>query len=386
MTDSEATSATEIHGTCDPRFEAVRDAFAGNFSQGLEVGASVCVTVDGEAVVDLWAGDADESGTPWASDTIVNVYSTTKTMAGLCMLMLADRGELDFSAPVATYWPEFAQNGKEGVLVSHIMAHTAGSSGFDTPISAEDLYDWEKVTSLLAAQAPWWEPGTMSGYHAVTQGYLQGEVLRRITGGTMDEFFRSEVSGPLGADFHISLDAEHDHRVGDLIPPASLAADLGADIDQESLAFRTLSNPVMTALEPRTRQWRAAEIPAAGGLGNARSVGRVHSAMACGGTVDGVSLLSPEGVEVALQEQHVGMDAVLGVDARFGMGFGLGNETMPLPPRSFYWGGWGGSLALIDLDTRSTVSYVMNRMESDLTGDPRGGAIGLAALTAIMTA
>lgn len=371
----------EIHGTVQSGFESVRDAFEANFAQGLEVGASAAVTIDGESVVDIWAGDADPNGTPWAEDTIVNVYSTTKTMAGLCMLMLADRGQLDFAAPVAKYWPEFAQNGKDGVLVSHVMSHSAGLSGWDEPLTAADLYDWEKVTGLLAAQAPWWEPGTASGYHAVTQGYLQGEILRRITGETMEEFFRREVSGPLGADFHLCLDATHDDRVGELIPPVALAAAMG-EIDPTSLPFRTLANPALTALEPQSREWRAALIPAAGGLGNARSVSRVHSAMACGGTVDGVTLLSPKGVEVALQEQISGMDMVLGADSRFGMGFGLGNETMPLEPRMFFWGGWGGSLALIDLERRMTVSYVMNRMEADLLGDPRGGAVLLSAVIA----
>ncbi len=377
---------TEIHGRCDDAFESVRDAFAGNFEQGLEIGASAVVTVDGETVVDLWAGDADESGTPWAEDTIVNVYSTTKTMAGLCMLMLADRGELDFSAPVARYWPEFAQAGKEGVLVSHVMSHSAGLPGWVETISTEDLYDWEKVTGLLAAQAPHWEPGTVSGYHAITQGYLQSEILRRITGDTMDTFFRANVSDPLGADFHICLGPEHDGRVGDLVPPPKLFEEATAAAGADSEVLELLASPMLNALEPRTREWRAAEIPAAGGFGNARSVGRVHSAMACGGAVDGVTLLSSAGVERVLEPQIEGVDLVLGNEIRFGMGFGLASEMMPLPPRAFFWGGWGGSLALIDLDTRSTVTYVMNKMAPDLMGDTRGGAVALAAMMAVAAA
>jgi len=163
----------DVKGFCRAGFEPVRDAFVANFDKGLEVGASVAVTRDGEPVVDLWAGDANPSGAPWEEDTIVNVYSTTKTMAGTCVLVLADRGEVDLSAPVAKYWPEFAQNGKEGVLVSHVMSHSAGLSGFDPPVkSSKELYDWDEITSRLAAQAPWWEPGTASGYHAVTQGCL----------------------------------------------------------------------------------------------------------------------------------------------------------------------------------------------------------------------
>ena len=191
----------ELHGTSEPAFEPVREAFAANFDAGLELGASVAVTVDGRPVVDLWAGDADTAGHPWQPDTIVNVYSTTKTMAGLCMLMLADRGEIDFDAPVARYWPEFAQNGKEDVRGRHVMSHSAGLSGFDPPIeSAEELYDWDGIVTRLAAQAPWWTPGDGSGYHAVTQGFLQGEILRRVTGRTLGTFFREEVALPLGAD------------------------------------------------------------------------------------------------------------------------------------------------------------------------------------------
>ncbi|MEE9414713.1 MAG: serine hydrolase domain-containing protein [Acidimicrobiales bacterium] len=375
----------EIQGHCDERFGAVRDAFAANFAQGAELGASAAVTIDGVLVVDIWGGDADEAGNPWRENTIVNVYSTTKTMAALCMLMLSDRGELDFAAPVARYWPEFAQNGKEKVLVSHIMSHSSGLSGWDEPLQAEDLYDWDRVTGLLAAQEPWWEPASAPGYHAVSQGFLQGEILRRITGETMDSFFRREVSEPLGADFHISLDEEHDSRVGDLIPPVGLE-EMAADIDPQSIAYRTLMNPTVTALEPRTREWRAAEIPAAGGFGNARSVARVHSAIACGGSVDGVSLLRPESVEIAVEEQIRGMDLVTQIEARFGMGYGLGTAAMPLTDRMFYWGGWGGSLALIDLDQRMTISYVMNKMAIDMLGDTRGASIALAAAGAAATA
>lgn len=383
MTDSAVT----IHGHCDPQFDAVRAAFEANFAQGAEVGASVAVTLDGKPVVDLWAGDAadgngDLPAAPWQEDTIVNVYSTTKTMAGLCMLMLADRGLLDFDAPVATYWPEFAENGKERVLVRHVMGHTSGLPGWDQPITSTDLYDGTTSADLLAAQAPWWTPGDGSGYHAITLGSLQGEILRRITGRTMGQFFAEEVAGPLGADFHIGFGPEHDERCGELIPPGGALGD--ADLAPDALPIRTLSNPALTATEPRTRAWRAAEIPAAGGFGNARSVSRVHSAMACGGSVDGVDLLSTAGVERVFDEQAHGIDRVLGTEIRFGMGFGLSTDVMPLPnERAFYWGGWGGSVAVIDMDARLTVSYVMNKMFPTLEGDLRGGMLLLAAYGAL---
>ena len=210
----------EIHGTYADAFQPVRDRFEQNFLDGLEAGASVAVTVDGAPVVDLWAGEAGPDGAPWQRDTIANVWSSTKTMAAVCMLMLADRGLLDFDAPVADYWPEFAQNGKQGVLVRHVMSHSAGLSGFDPPTRLADLYDRRGVAASLARQAPWWEPGTASGYHAITQGQLQGEILERITGVSLGTFFRREVAEPLGADFHIGLDAAHDGRVAELVPPA----------------------------------------------------------------------------------------------------------------------------------------------------------------------
>ena len=172
----------DVQGTCADGFEPVRDAFVQNFDEGLEVGAAAAVTVDGEFVVDIWGGDSDPSGKPWQEDTIINVYSTTKTMAATCMLALADRGELDFNAPVAQYWPEFAQNGKEGVLVKHVMSHTAGVPGYEPPVTAEQIYDVDAMASQLAGQELWWEPGTMSGYHALSQGNLEGEILYRITG------------------------------------------------------------------------------------------------------------------------------------------------------------------------------------------------------------
>ena len=372
----------DVHGTCDDAFGPVRDAFVGNFERGNEVGASVAVTHHGRPVVDLWAGDADEAGRPWEQDTIVNVYSTTKTMAATCVLTLADRGEIDLDAPVADLWPEFGANGKAGVLVRHVMSHSAGLSGFEPAITATDLYDWDRVCDLLAAQAPWWEPGAKSGYHAITQGYLQGELVRRATGRSVGTFFREEVAGPLGADFHIGLPASEDHRVADLVPP-DLSAALGTGaIQPDTLAARTLLSCPRDATEPRTRAWRGAEIPAAGGTGNARSVARVHSALACGGEVDGVRLMSADGVERILEEQISGTDGVLGVPMRFGMGFGLMSDLIPLSPnkRAFFWGGWGGSLAVIDLDAEVSVAYVMNRMGDGLAGDVRGALVALAAL------
>jgi CubicO group peptidase (beta-lactamase class C family) len=375
--------ASEIHGRFEPRFQPVADAFAHNLDEGLDVGASVAITLDGEFVVDIWGGHLDaERTTPWEENTIINVFSTTKTMTFVCALMLADRGGLDFNAPVTTYWPEFAAAGKEAVEVRHLMAHSAGLSGWDQPLASGDLADWEKCTSLLAAQAPWWEPGTAPGYHAVTQGYLIGEVVRRITGKTIGTFFADEVAGPLGADFHIGTGPEHDARIAPLIPPpdaSSLISSLG------EIGVRTLSNPIVTGEVANEEWWRRCEIPAANGHGNARSVATVQSVIAGAGEARGTRLLSADGVEVLFSEQSSGRDLVLNVPIRYGLGYGISSELLPLPPRACAWGGYGGSLVFNDLDSRTTIAYVMNRMEAGLVGDARGASIAMAAAQSLAT-
>jgi CubicO group peptidase (beta-lactamase class C family) len=372
----------EVHGTCDARFTTVRDTLQANLAGGADVGASVAVTLDGELVVDLWGGWKDEARTdPWASDTIVNVWSTTKTMTALCALLLADRGELDFDAPVARYWPEFAAAGKEHVLVRHLMSHSAGLPGWDERLRPEDLYDWDKITSQLAAQAPWWKPGTQSGYHAVSQGYLVGEVVRRITGRSLGTFFAEEIAGPLDADFFIGTPPGEDHRVARVIPPTGSAVPAG--MERGSVAWRTLSNPRLRPEASWEEAWRRAEIPAANGHGHARSVAVIQSVLACGGSVDGRRLLSEAGCAKALEEQTDGVDLVLGLPVRFGLGYGLSSSSTPLGPRACYWGGFGGSQIVIDLDARLTVAYMMNKMHSGLVGDDRGASIVRTAFTSL---
>jgi len=366
----------DIEGAVAPEFEPVRAAFAANLASGEDVGASFCATRDGEVIVDLWGGWADApGGRPWTRDTIVNVYSTTKTMMALTALLIADRGELDFDAPVARYWPDFAAAGKAEVKVSHLMSHSAGLSGWREPIRKEDLYDWEKATSLLAAQAPFWEPGTAPGYHAMTQGYLVGEVIRRITGRTVGTVFREEIAEPLGADFHIGLPASEDARVADLIPPPPGTA--VGDGQQTELQANMSHNPGVDVMETRKRAWRGAEIPAAGGTGNARSIAQAHAILANGGVANGKRFISEAGCRKALELQIEGDDLILGRPVRYGMGFGLSGGMVPLPnPNSMFWGGYGGSLAIIDMDARTTFGYAMNRMAPTTTGDVR--ALGLA--------
>jgi CubicO group peptidase (beta-lactamase class C family) len=378
---------TEIHGTVAPGFEGVRDAFAANWEHHGEVGASVCATVGGEVVVDLWGGTAtfDDGERPWEEDTIINVWSTTKTMSFLCCLLLADRGELDLYEPVATYWPEFAAAGKEQVATRHILSHTAGLSGWDEPLERDDLLDPAKLTRLHAAQAPWWEPGSASGYHAISQGYLLGEIVQRITGRTIGQFFADEFADPLGADFHIGTGEQHDDRIAHVIAPADpLGADTGV-LQPGSLAVRTLSNPALDASFSSTKPWRRAEIPAAGGHGNARSVAKIHALTANAGVANGKQFISEDGLARIFDEQIRGIDQVLGTELVLGMGFGLPGPMLPLPnARSCYWGGWGGSLAIIDTEANLSFSYVMNKMESTTTGDLRGAGPLMATYGALM--
>jgi CubicO group peptidase (beta-lactamase class C family) len=371
----------EINGTWDQRFEGVASTLAASLDAGTDVGASVAVFLHGEPVVDIWGGFVDEAhSAPWAEDTLTNVWSTTKTMTFLCALMLADRGELDFYAPVSTYWPEFAAGGKEQVEVRHLMSHTAGLPGWSEPLRSEELADWEKCTSMLAAQEPWWEPGTASGYHAVTQGYLIGEVVRRITGTTIGQWFASEVAGPLGADFSIGLPASEDPRVSLVIPPPPSDLEM---LNPSELVVRAMSNPPLDAARPANAWWRRAEIPAANGHGNARSVAMIQSIIAGRGEARGVRMLSAEGCEAIFDQQSHGRDLILGAPYRFGMGYGLSTEMMPIGPRACFWGGYGGSLIVLDQETELTVCYAMNRMEGGLQGDIRGADIVLAAVVGL---
>jgi CubicO group peptidase (beta-lactamase class C family) len=371
----------DIEGTWDIRFDGVVSTLAASIDAGTDVGASVAVFLEGEPVVDVWGGYVDEvHSAPWVEDTITNVWSTTKTMTFLCALMLADRGELDFTAPVAEYWPEFAAGGKERVEVRHLMGHTSGLSGWTEPLEPEGLADWERCTSMLAAQEPWWEPGTASGYHAITHGFLIGEVVRRITGMSMGTWFAREVAAPLGADFFIGTPASEDARIAPMIPPATGSAAVAKPTE---IAARTLSNPPLDGGYPAFEWWRRAEIAAANGHGNARSVASIQSIVAGQGEARGIRLLSEKGCSALFDEQSNGVDLVLGLPMRFGMGYGLASETMPVGPRSCFWGGFGGSLVLIDQESQLTVCYVMNRMNSGLQGDQRGANIVLATVMAL---
>ena len=360
----------EVHGSCDDRFSAVREALARNLD-GDELGASVAVDLDGETVVDLWGGYRDEERTtPWTEDTIVNGWSTTKTVLSLAALMLVERGELDVHAPVADYWPEFAAKGKKDIEVRHLMSHTSGVSGWDPPFSIKDMYDWDTSTERLAAQAPWWEPGTASGYHANNQGHLVGEVIRRITNKTFKQFVADEIAKPLGADYQIGARESDWDRIAPVVPPPPMEIDF-ASLDPASPLYRTFTGPVASAGAANSPEWRHADMGALNGHTNARGLLQVMRTLTLGGS--GPVKLSDKTVDLVFQQQSDGVDLVLMVPFRFGIGYCLGSPLIPYVPegRTFYWGGWGGSMIIMDLDRRLTISYVMNRMAPGILGSDR---------------
>ena len=356
----------EICGTCDDRFTAVHRALAGNFRDHGEVGAAIAITIDGRLVVDLWAGWADRARTrPWQRDTLVNVFSVGKAMAALSLLILVERRQVDLDAPVAHYWPEFAARGKGGITVRMLLSHRAGLPGIRRSLPRFAMYDWELMTSALAEEEPWWEPGRAHGYHVNTFGFLIGEIVRRVTGERIGTFFRRAVAAPLEADFHFGIGPEHDERIADYLfggePPDLLDGD---EERQRLLRGVYLNPPGLSGFGTvNTRAWRAAEMPSTNGHANARAVARIYGALACGGAVDGVRLLRTETIEHAIAEASAGLDLVLGRPSRFGLGFQLTQPERPLGsnPRTFGHFGAGGSLGFADPDARLAFAYTMNQ-------------------------
>ncbi|GAA1830905.1 serine hydrolase domain-containing protein [Agromyces salentinus] len=375
-----------IHGHAHDDFAVLRDEFERQLASGEELGASLAVIVDGEPVVDLWGGWADpERATEWQRDTITNVWSISKTVTALAALVLIDRGELDPEQPVAHYWPEFAAAGKQGVLVKHVLMHTSGVSGWAAPIVGADILDADAAAARLAAQPSWWPAGTMSGYHLLGYGHLVGELVRRITGLSLGEFVAQELAGPLGADFWLGLPESEDHRVSNVVPPPHMTLDFSA-IPPESPAFKTYTGPALGAEFTWTREWRAAGMGGAGGQGNARSVARLNALVSNGGELDGVRLLSPRTIDRIFAEHTDNVDLVLGLPLRFGLGFAVANpvSTPAIPDgRVAYWGGWGGSIVIDDVDRRTTFAYVMNRMSPGIIGSPRSEAYTRAVYAAL---
>ncbi|HIF98154.1 MAG TPA: class A beta-lactamase-related serine hydrolase [Myxococcales bacterium] len=387
-------SEPQVHGHCDPRFESVRRVFSENLKSGADLGAGVAFSLHGELVVDLWGGFLEpEGGEPWQRDTLVNLYSTTKGMVAICVQQLVERGQLDLDAPVAEYWPEFSAAGKQAIPVRQLLCHQAGLPAVRKPLETSVLYDWETFASALAAQEPWWEPGTRHGYHAITFGHLVGEVIRRISGESVGQFFRANVAEPLGVDFHIGL-ADKDHprtsrlhgrlmggdgsSGGGGSIPEPLKAFMRDMADPTTMTGGAFNNPRIPPDAVNTPEWRRAEIPAANGHGTARALARVYGALAQGGEIDGVRILETESIERAIAVQADGPDAVLGgMPMRFGLGFMLRSPIMPLSPnkRAFGHPGAGGSIGMADPDAGVGFGYTPNKMQMGLVGGAGGFAM-----------
>ena len=378
------SDSVDIQGICDARFEGVREIFARSFASGADLGASVCVLWEGEPVVDLWGGHADEARSRlWARDSLVNVFSTTKGMTALCALRLVEEGRLDLDAPVARYWPEFAAAGKASIPVRYLLNHQAGLPAIRPELASDALYDWSVMVEALAAQDPWWEPGSKHGYHAITFGFLVGELVRRITGRSIGTYFREELAAPLGLDFHIGLPEIHEDRVVGLVEGPvheSEGPNLMEAIfaEPDGMLAKAFLNPPIDPMVVNERAWRAAEIPAANGHGTAESLARIYSVLATGGSLDGVHVLHPETIERARTEESYGADAILPLVSRFGVGFSLPPAEEPTGPnlQAFGHAGMGGSYGQADPEYRMGFGYTMNLMHTGAwLVDPRPRAL-----------
>jgi CubicO group peptidase (beta-lactamase class C family) len=365
----------ECEGRVEAGFEGIEEAFKASFTRHGDVGAAFCLYVGGRSVVDIWAGTADaKSGRPWAEDTLTLVFSTTKGVTAICAHLLAQRGELDLDAPVSDYWPEFSQEGKGQVPVRWLLCHRAGLPTIDKRLSPEEALAWDPAVKALAVQRPAWTPGTRHGYHALTYGWLVGEVIKRVAGRSPGQFLAEEVSGPLGLDVWVGLPEEQEHRVCRLIPvdPTPPSAEELAELSpQRRKALEIMASPdslttrALNVTDPpfnfNRRAVHAGELPAANGIATARSLAKLYAATI--GEVEGIRILDPATVVDATTEQSCGPDEVLVLDTRFGSGFFLPSTFAPLMgPRSFGHPGAGGSLAFADPDRQVGFAYVMNRM------------------------
>jgi CubicO group peptidase (beta-lactamase class C family) len=376
-----------IDGTWDPKFARVIDVFQEGFAKYGEHGASIAVTLDGRPVIDAWGGHVDKARTrPWERDTLVNVFSTTKGITATCALRLVAEGRIDLDAPVASYWPEFAEAGKGAIRVRDLLDHRAGLAAIDEPLPPEAVYDWSAMTHALARQAPWWPPGTTHGYHAITFGWLVGEVVRRVSGKSVSAYFRETIGAPLGIDFFYGvpdalLDRVTDIRASPPAPPGERILFNEHMAAPQSLLAKTFVNPTpLTAAIVNSAPFRAAEIPAANGHSNARALARFYGALACGGELDGVRVLDRAMIDLARTEQSEGLDFVLKENTRFGLGFMLSQPSHPAGafgpnPRAFGHPGAGGSVGFADPEARVGFGYAMNRMGFRILLDPRAIAL-----------
>lgn len=383
-----------IHGTCDPRFHVVRDEFARNFAERGEIGASVCVIHDGQAVVDLWGGVADrKTQRPWEADTIGLVWSCTKGATALCAHLLVERGLLDLDAPVARYWPEYAQAGKDTTLVRWLLDHRAGLPAVRTPLPPGTLYDWQLMTDTLAAEAPFWPPGTQQGYHAFTFGHLVGELIRRLSGQDVGTFFQEQIADPLGLDFFIGLPEAEEGRVAPTIRPDPVPQGEApwlfltrAMKDAGSVQALLVKNTGRRPGDQDSRSAHASILPGMGGITNARGLAGLYAPLAHGGSWKGARLVEPATIAAMGADSSIGRpDSVLLVDMGFGLGFMKTADNRQAAPgqrdslilgeSAFGHAGMGGSLGFADPAARLSFGYTMNKQGRGVLLNERGQAL-----------
>ncbi len=378
-----------VQGTCDPKFQEVRQEFERNFQERGEVGASVCVTVQGQTVVDLWGGQADAgSNTPWQEDTVSVVFSSTKGATALCAHMLASRGQLDLDAPVATYWPEFAQSGKENIPVKMLLSHQAGLPAVRETLPDGAYADWDLIVNALAKEEPFWEPGTRNGYHALTFGWLVGEVVRRVSGKSLGTFFKDEVAGPLGLDFWIGLPEDKESQVAPMIaaepnPESPFFREIATPGSMQSIVLLNMGGYMGAEPQFDTRAAHAAEIGGAGGITNGRGLAGMYEPLALGGKKDSVELVNPETLaRMGRVASSTGKDAVLVMPTRFALGYmkTMDNRKEPagvqdsvlVSEAAFGHVGAGGSFGFADPPAAMSFGYTMNRMGPGAALNDRG--------------
>ncbi|CAB4694026.1 MAG: serine hydrolase [Actinobacteria bacterium] len=352
-------------GECTTAFEPLRDLLARHLDDGTDLGAAVAVVHRGDLVADLWGGQA-RPGVAWERDTIVQVWSVTKTLAALVVLALADRGDLELDAPAARYWPAFAAHGKGEVTVAQLLGHTSGVPGWSRPVSVEDLLDLELSEGWLAEESPWYEPGTSSAYQILNHGHLLDAVVRGATGRPLADVLR-ELLASTGSEFFLGVPVDALGRCADLVPPDSTSVDI-ATMPPDHFLLRTIANPFLTMPVVNGETWRRGEVGAAGGHGNARGIALAHSRL--------LATLGPATIDAMLTVQASGPDLVLGVPITFGTGFALPGASSPAVPegRVCWWTGYGGAIVVNDLDREVTVAYTPNRLVDHMVASPRTDA------------
>jgi CubicO group peptidase (beta-lactamase class C family) len=374
--------ATPINGMLEAQFEPVLEAFQENYRVEDEVGSAVSVVLDGRTVIDLWGGWRDGARQrEWQRDTLVCMMSVSKGITGMAFNMLVDRGLVDVNAPVARYWPEFAHNGKESLPVRFVLDHRAGLPFVAEPLWPGAIYDHRATCEALARQAPVWEPGTVAAYHIHTQGFLLGEIIRRVTGKTVGQFIRDEIALPLHADFLLGSMSEHDQaRVAEVMPNMEARLFAAKEVEKDSLRSKCF---VQNPAEPwpvtlNSKIWREAEIASGNGHGNARGVARIYGAFARGGALDGIRLSSPAAIAAMITEQHNITELMQDRPYHQALGVLLNTPEavyMGPNPRAFGHHGIGGSLGFADPDAHIGFSYAVNKMHAVGTNGPRAARL-----------